>query len=57
MSALVELNGKAGRLCPKAQAGEIRCPCIVRTTSEDVLTGEVFGALSTSGRTCGLGHC
>jgi hypothetical protein len=45
VSALVELNGKAGRLCPQAQSGELRCPCIVRTTSEDVLTGEVFGGL------------
>jgi hypothetical protein len=45
MSALVELNGKAGRICPQAQSGAIKCPCIVRTTSEDVLTGEVFGQL------------
>ena len=45
MSVLVELNGKAGRLCTQALSGELRCPCIVRTTSEDVLTGEVFGAL------------
>jgi hypothetical protein len=45
MSAMVELNGKAGRVCPQAQSGEIRCPCIVRTNSEDVLTGEVFGQL------------
>jgi len=45
MGALVELHGKAGRVCPQGQSGEIRCPCIVRTTSEDVLTGEVFGQL------------
>lgn len=45
MSAMVELNGKAGRVCAQAQSGQLRCPCIVRTESEDVLTGEVFGGL------------
>ena len=45
MSIEVELNGKAGRVCDLAQRGSIRCPCIVRTTSEDVITGNVFGTL------------
>lgn len=45
MSTLVELNGKAGRLCQAAESGQTTCPCIVRKTSEDVLTGEVFGHL------------
>lgn len=45
MSIEVELNGKAGRVCPEGMAGTIRCPLIVRQTSEDVLTGNVFGHL------------
>ncbi|SIO63239.1 hypothetical protein SAMN05444166_7287 [Singulisphaera sp. GP187] len=43
---LTELQGKAGNLCSHAKAGEIRCPLIVRTTSEDVITGHIFQALS-----------
>jgi hypothetical protein len=42
---LVELLGKAGRVCNQARAGEIRCPLIVRPTSEDQITGELFGVL------------
>ena len=45
MSMEVELNGKAGRVCQHALDGTIRCPCIVRTTSEDVVVGNVFGML------------
>lgn len=45
MSAMVELTGKAGRVCSQAESGQLRCPCIVRTNSEDVLTGQVFGQL------------
>lgn len=45
MSLEVELHGKAGRVCPEALSGEKHCPLIVRTTSEDVMTGTVFGAL------------
>lgn len=42
---LVELRQKAGGLCSEAKAGQIRCPLIVRPTSEDVLTGHLFGVL------------
>jgi len=42
---LTEMNGKGGNLCSHAKAGEIRCPLIVRPTSEDVITGHVFQAL------------
>src|SRR5688500_19848586 len=45
MSLEVELNKKAGRICPQAASGEIRCPLIVRQSSEDVVTGTVFGHL------------
>jgi len=43
---LTELNGKGGRVCELAGKGEIRCPLIVRPTSEDVVTGNLFGVLS-----------
>lgn len=42
---LTELNGKGGCLCEPARKGELRCPLIVRSTSEDVITGELFGTL------------
>ncbi len=42
---LTELNGKGGCLCEPARKGELRCPLIVRPTSEDVVTGELFGTL------------
>ena len=42
---LTELQGKAGRLCQEARNGQIRCPLIVRPTSEDVVTGHLFGTL------------
>lgn len=40
-----ELNGKAGCLCQPAKEGKLRCPLIVRPTSEDVITGNLFQAL------------
>ncbi len=42
---LTEVNGKGGCLCEPARKGELRCPLIVRPTSEDVITGELFGVL------------
>lgn len=42
---LTELRGKGGTLCSHARSGEIRCPLIVRSTSEDVITGHVFQSL------------
>ena len=42
---LVELRGKGGRVCDHARRGEIRCPLIVRPTSEDQITGEMFQVL------------
>jgi hypothetical protein len=42
---LTELNGKGGCLCEPTRKGELRCPLIVRPTSEDVITGELFGTL------------
>ncbi|MCA9026797.1 MAG: hypothetical protein KDA86_16440 [Planctomycetaceae bacterium] len=42
---LTELGGKGGCLCDPAKKGELRCPLIVRPTSEDVVTGNLFGSL------------
>lgn len=42
---LTELLGKGGQVCKEAKQGEIHCPLIVRPTSEDFITGEVFQAL------------
>jgi hypothetical protein len=42
---LTELLGKGGNLCSHAKSGEIRCPLIVRPTSEDVITGHIFQSL------------
>jgi hypothetical protein len=42
---LTELNGKAGSLCQPAREGTLRCPLLVRPTSEDVITGHLFGSL------------
>ena len=42
---LTELNGKAGSLCQLAKEGTLRCPLRVRPTSEDVITGHLFGSL------------
>lgn len=42
---LVELGGKAGKLCQQAQEGKLRCPLIVRQNGEDAITGNVMGVL------------
>jgi hypothetical protein len=42
---LTEMNGKGGILCSQARAGQIRCPLIVRPTSEDVITGHIAQSL------------
>jgi hypothetical protein len=42
---LTELSSKGGCLCEPARKGELRCPLIVRPTSEDVVTGQLFGVL------------
>ncbi len=45
MSIEVELRKKSGKVCKQALDGTIHCPCIVRSTSEDVVVGNVFGIL------------
>src|SRR5262249_28460009 len=42
---LTELRGKQGCLCQPARSGALRCPLIVRPTSEDVITGHLALAL------------
>jgi hypothetical protein len=42
---LTELHRKGGCLCQPAREGKLRCPLIVRPTSEDVVTGNLFQVL------------
>ncbi|WP_417739157.1 hypothetical protein [Rosistilla oblonga] len=42
---LVEIGRKAGCLCDLAEQGKLHCPLNVRASSEDVVTGELFGKL------------
>jgi len=42
---LVELHHKSGHLCQPARDGLIRCPLLVRPTSEDVITGQIVASL------------
>ncbi len=42
---LTEMLGKGGRICSQARSGQIRCPLIVRPTSEDVITGHLAQTL------------
>lgn len=42
---LAELYNKGGSFCEQANAGVIRCPLLVRSTSEDVITGELVQTL------------
>lgn len=42
---LTELRRKGGTICQPAKEGKLRCPLIVRPTSEDVITGELFQTL------------
>ena len=42
---LTEMLGKGGRVCEPAREGKLRCPLIIRPTSEDVVTGEIFQVL------------
>src|SRR5690606_5672296 len=45
VSIVVEMHGKQGRVCSRDYRNGNGCPLIVRPTSEDVLTGNVFGIL------------
>ena len=40
-----EMLGKGGNVCSQAKEGSIRCPLIIRPTSEDAITGYVFQSL------------
>jgi hypothetical protein len=44
---LTEMHGKGGRLCEQAASGQMRCPLLVRSTSEDVITGELVQVMRT----------
>ncbi len=38
---LTEMHGKGGQICEPARLQQLRCPLIIRNTSEDVITGEL----------------
>jgi hypothetical protein len=42
---ITELHRKGGCFCQPAREGKLRCPLIVRPTSEDVVTGNLFQVL------------
>lgn len=42
---LAELHNKAGCLCEPARSGQLRCPLIVRSSSEDVVTDHIVMTL------------
>ncbi|WP_337175110.1 hypothetical protein [Paludisphaera sp.] len=42
---LTEILGKGGALCKEARSGRIRCPLIIRPTSEDAVTGQIVQTL------------
>ena len=42
---LTELHRKSGQLCQSAKSGNLRCPLIIRSTSEDVITGHLVQSL------------
>src|SRR4051794_3745150 len=42
---LTEMLGKGGTVCQQAREGKLRCPLIVRPSSEDVITGQLFQSL------------
>jgi hypothetical protein len=42
---LTELRGKGGRICQEARSGKLHCPLVIRPTSEDAITGNLFGTL------------
>ena len=44
---LTELHGKGGRICEPARSGQMRCPLLIRSSSEDVITGELVQVMRT----------
>lgn len=42
---LTELHQKSGNMCQQARNGQLRCPMIIRSSSEDVITGHLVQAL------------
>jgi hypothetical protein len=44
---LTELHCKGGRVCEAAQSGQMRCPLLIRSSSEDVITGELVQVMRT----------
>lgn len=44
---LTELHGKGGQVCEPARLQQLRCPLMIRSSSEDVITGEIVQVMRT----------
>lgn len=44
---LTELHGKGGQVCEPARLQKLRCPLLIRSSSEDVITGEIVQVMRT----------
>jgi len=44
---LTELHGKGGQVCEPARLQQLRCPLLIRSSSEDVITGELVQVMRT----------
>ena len=44
---LTELHGKGGQVCEPARLQQLRCPLLIRSSSEDVITGEIVQVMRT----------
>lgn len=44
---ITEMHGKGGQVCEPARLQQLRCPLLIRSSSEDVITGEIVQVLRT----------
>lgn len=44
---LTEMHGKGGQVCEPARLQQLRCPLMIRSSSEDVITGEIVQVMRT----------
>lgn len=44
---LTEVHGKGGQVCEPARLQQLRCPLMIRSSSEDVITGEIVQVMRT----------
>jgi len=44
---ITEMHGKGGQVCKPARLQQLRCPLLIRSSSEDVITGEIVQVMRT----------